>query len=94
MGDVPELDARVLELPYTDEDYRMLVFLPNSEEPNAVRDLDRKISRTPSTVVDRNLNYGRVIVEMPRFKQCTSATPSHPITVCFFMLIQFLLKQK
>ena len=94
MGDVPELDARVLELPYTDEDYRMLVFLPNSEEPNAVRDLDRKISRTPSTVVDRNLNYGRVIVEMPRFKQCTSVTPSHPITVCFFMLIQFLLKQK
>ena len=37
MGNVAELDARVLELPYTDEDYRMLVFLPNSVQPNAVR---------------------------------------------------------
>ena len=41
MGAVPELDASVLELPYADEDYRMLVFLPNDESPNAVRDLDR-----------------------------------------------------
>ena len=41
MGAVPELDASVLELPYADEDYRMLVFLPNDDSPNAVRDLDR-----------------------------------------------------
>ena len=41
MGAVPELDASVLELPYADEDYRMLVFLPNDDSPNAVRTLDR-----------------------------------------------------
>lgn len=68
MGTVPELDASILELPYTDEDYRMLVFLPNSDQPNAVRDLDSKLRTYNVDLVDPNLDYGRVIVEMPKFK--------------------------
>jgi len=68
MGNVPELDARVLELLYTDEDYRMLVFLPNSEQPNTVRDLDRRLRTYNVDSIDENLNYGRAIVEMPKFK--------------------------
>ena len=68
MGSVPELDASVLELPYADEDYRMLVFLPNDESPNAVRDLDRKLSGFDLNSVDRSLSRGPVNVEMPKFK--------------------------
>ena len=70
MGDVPELDASVLELPYADGDYRMLVFLPNDDSPNAVRDLDNAIyfSGFDLNSVDRSLSRGPVNVEMPKFK--------------------------
>ena len=68
MGNVPELKARVLELPYTDEDYRMLIFLPKSKQPNAIRDLDRRLRTYNMDSVDENLYYGRVIVKMPKFK--------------------------
>jgi len=68
MGAVPELDASVLELPYADEDYRMLVFLPNDDSPNAVRDLDRRLSGYDLNSIDRSLSRGPVNVEMPKFK--------------------------
>merc|ERR1719499_2049438 len=68
MGAVPELDASVLELPYADEDYRMLVFLPNDESPNAIRNLDRRLSGFDHNSVDRSLSRGPVNVEMPKFK--------------------------
>ena len=68
MGNVPELNARVLELPYIDEEYRMLVFLPKSRKPNAVRDLDSRLRIYNVNSVDENLQYGLVIVQMPKFK--------------------------
>ena len=68
MGNVPQLNARVLELPYTDEDYRMLIFLPKSRQPSAIRDLDSRLRTYNMNSIDENLNYGPVFVQMPKFK--------------------------
>ena len=68
MGEVAALDATALELPYADEDYRMLVFLPRSNASGAVRDLDAKLGSFDVNTVDGSLVRGRVLVEMPKFK--------------------------
>ena len=68
MGDVAALDATVLELPYADEDYRMLVFLPRSNASGAVRDLDARLGSFDVNAIDGSLVRGRVLVELPKFK--------------------------
>jgi serpin B len=69
IANIAELDASVLELPYEDENFRMLIFLPNREEDGAVMDLDSKLRGFDMKSINRKLVYGpQVRVQIPKFK--------------------------
>ncbi len=68
VANMPDLDAQVLELPYEDESFRMLIFLPNSEDAGALRDVERRLPRANLSAIDSRMDYGQTRVFLPRFK--------------------------
>jgi len=68
VADLPRLNARVLELPYEDEDFRMLIYL--ADDVDGVARLDRAAAnrRLDLTNIDDYLEQGTYRVSLPKFK--------------------------
>ncbi|XP_074031214.1 leukocyte elastase inhibitor isoform X7 [Leptinotarsa decemlineata] len=60
------LDAKVLELPYTNKDISMLIILPNDK--NGIAKLEEKLSQTDLTKITENMYRPEVMVSLPKFK--------------------------
>ena len=68
LAELPELGARALELPYEDEDFRMLVILPDEDGEEPLHRLDAALPSLDMASLDRRLQQARVDVQMPKFK--------------------------
>ncbi len=67
VGELPELRARVLELPYEDEDFVMLVFLPDDEGEDAIQRLDAALPSLDLARLERRMALDKYKVRMPKF---------------------------
>jgi serpin B len=65
-ADLPTLNAKVLELPYEDQSFRMLVFLPRGN--SSIAELDRNIKKLNIDQLDKELVGSEYFVQMPKFK--------------------------
>ena len=64
-ANLPEISSRILELPYTHPDLRMLVILPN--EGVDVRDVGKNLDRLDMATLNRRLAYGPTMIQLPAF---------------------------
>ncbi|CAH1183104.1 unnamed protein product [Phaedon cochleariae] len=60
------LNAKVLELQYTNKDLSMIIILPN--ERNGIADLEAKLANTDLSRITENMYRPEVIVALPKFK--------------------------
>ncbi|KAL1491105.1 hypothetical protein ABEB36_011750 [Hypothenemus hampei] len=74
----PELDAKVLELPYTNPDVSLVIILPNKR--NGIGELEKKLSGTDLTRITENMHKPEVILKLPKFKIETSIDLVDPLT--------------
>uniref|UniRef100_A0A6P7FAL4 Antichymotrypsin-2-like isoform X8 n=1 Tax=Diabrotica virgifera virgifera TaxID=50390 RepID=A0A6P7FAL4_DIAVI len=72
------LDAKVLELPYTNKDLSMIVILPNKR--NGINELELKLANTDLTKITENMFRPDVIVALPKFKIETTINLEEPLT--------------
>lgn len=65
-GELPELDATAVELPYQNSDLAMLIILPNKRD--GLRNLESKL--TPQNILDvsKQLQTTEVVVKLPKFR--------------------------
>ncbi|XP_018329662.1 antichymotrypsin-2 isoform X3 [Agrilus planipennis] len=61
-----DLDAKILELPYTNQDVSMLIILPNKKD--GINELQQKIVTKDLTSLSNNLRSIKVNVALPKFK--------------------------
>ncbi|XP_057668301.1 serine protease inhibitor 3/4-like isoform X4 [Diorhabda carinulata] len=71
------LDAKVLELPYTNRDLSMIVILPN--QIDGIDDLEAKLAKTDLTKITENMYRPDVIVALPKFKIETTIDLEEPL---------------
>ncbi|KAG5883832.1 hypothetical protein JTB14_033753 [Gonioctena quinquepunctata] len=60
------LDAKVLEMSYTNKDISMIIILPN--ERDGIKKLEEKLAQTDLTKITENMYMPEVIVSLPKFK--------------------------
>lgn len=72
------LDAKVLELPYTNKDVSMIIILPNQR--NGIVNLERKLADVDLTKITRNMYRPEVVVSLPRFKIETKMELTEPLS--------------
>ncbi|CAH1236757.1 unnamed protein product [Diabrotica balteata] len=72
------LDAKVLELPYTNKDLSMIVILPNKRD--GINELELKLANTDLTKITENMFRPDVIVALPKFKIETTIDLEAPLT--------------
>lgn len=60
------LDAKVLELPYSNKDISLIIILPNQR--NGIYELERKLVGYDINKITKNLYQPEVIVKLPKFK--------------------------
>lgn len=65
-GENEELDAKILELPYNNEDVSMLIVLPNQK--NGIKELEKKLQSVDISELAQNIYSREVIVSLPKFK--------------------------
>lgn len=65
-GDIPELNATAVELPYENSDMSMILIRPS--EKNGLADLENKLSSMSILELSSKMNSQDVDVMMPRFK--------------------------
>ncbi|CAH1369245.1 unnamed protein product, partial [Tenebrio molitor] len=61
-----ELQAQVIELPYTNEDLSMFIILPN--EKNGIGNLEKKLATMNLTDISKNMWSTEVNLALPKFK--------------------------
>ncbi|XP_066141296.1 serine protease inhibitor 3/4-like isoform X4 [Euwallacea fornicatus] len=71
------LDAKVLELPYSNSDVSLLVILPNKK--NGIADLEKKLAETDLTKITENMFKPEVVVKLPKFKIETTIDLNEPL---------------
>jgi len=71
------LDAKVLELPYSNRDVSLIVILPN--ERNGIKELERKLTETDLSKITENLYKTEVTVKLPKFKIETTVELNDPL---------------
>lgn len=65
---VPSLDAKVIEIPYSDRTTAMLIFLPNRKEGGqTLRTLAKDLSYIPISALLAHLEETEVFVSIPKF---------------------------
>lgn len=60
------LDAKILELPYENRNFSLVVVLPNQR--NGIRSLEEKLASTDLSTLTSNLHHVEVNVALPKFK--------------------------
>lgn len=65
-GENQDLDATILELPYTNKDLSFVVILPNAK--NGIKKLEEKLASTDLTTLTNQLYSTEVNVALPKFK--------------------------
>ncbi|KAH8415940.1 hypothetical protein KR222_004330, partial [Zaprionus bogoriensis] len=65
-GNLRNLDAVALELPYKDSNLSMIVVLPNSK--TGLPELEKKLRTTKLSEISQQLHKTEVIVQLPKFK--------------------------
>lgn len=60
------LDAKVLELPYSNKDVSMIIILPNKK--NGIAELEQKLASVDLTKITENMYRPEVKVSLPKFK--------------------------
>ncbi|XP_066247833.1 serine protease inhibitor 3/4-like isoform X5 [Euwallacea similis] len=71
------LDAKVLELPYSNSDVSLLVILPNKR--NGIANLEKKLAETDLTKITENMFKPEVVVKLPKFKIETTIDLKKPL---------------
>ena len=67
-AELAELGTSVLELPYEDEDFVMLVFLPDEEGEDALRALEAAMPTIDLPTLERRMHQGKFKVQLPKFE--------------------------
>ena len=71
------LDAKVLELPYSNQDVSLIVILPNKR--NGIAELEKKLADTDLTKITENMFKPEVVVKLPKFKIETTIELNEPL---------------
>ncbi|XP_030375428.1 serine protease inhibitor 42Dd-like [Scaptodrosophila lebanonensis] len=66
-GDLPDWDAKGVEIPYRTSNLSMLIILPNQRTEN-LRDLEKAIRTTDFRTVNNRFERAIVHIEMPQFR--------------------------
>lgn len=85
------LDAKVLEMPYTNKDVSMIIILPNKR--NGIVELEQKLANVDLTKITENMYRPDVIVSLPKFKIETTMELTEPlkeVSFYFFSILEFL----
>lgn len=72
------LDAKVLELPYSNPDISLIVILPNKKD--GIAELEKKLTETDLTSITHNMYKPEVIIKLPKFKIETTIELNDPLT--------------
>ncbi|CAG9854047.1 unnamed protein product [Phyllotreta striolata] len=72
------LDAKVLELPYTNKDLSMIVILPNKR--NGIDELEAKLANYDLSNITADMYKPEVIVALPKFKIEATIQLNDPLT--------------
>nr|AWD77173.1 serpin [Anatolica polita] len=73
-----DLDAKILQLPYTNEDLSMVIILPNKRD--GIKDLEKKLESFDLNNITEGLWNVEVNVALPRFKIETTIDLNDPLT--------------
>ncbi|CAH1108852.1 unnamed protein product [Psylliodes chrysocephalus] len=73
-----DLDAKLLELPYTNKDLSMIIILPNKR--NGIDELEAKLANTDLTKITEDMFRPEVIVSLPKFKIETTIDLNEPLS--------------
>ncbi|VEN46845.1 unnamed protein product [Callosobruchus maculatus] len=73
------LDAKVLELPYSNKDLSMIINLPNKR--NGIAELEKKLDNVDLSTIIKNMYQAEVSVSLPKFKIETSMDLKKPLIV-------------
>jgi len=77
-GEISTLDAKVIELPYQNSDWNMLVFLPNRDD--GLADLEQRLSgKDLSSLVATGLSSQKVEVHLPKFSVAFGVNLEEPL---------------
>ncbi|XP_030375183.1 leukocyte elastase inhibitor C-like [Scaptodrosophila lebanonensis] len=66
-GDLPELNAKGVEIPYKNSNISMLIILPE-ENDNNLRHMEQVLRTVDFRTLNNNFRRGNVHIEMPRFR--------------------------
>jgi len=62
------LDSQIVSIPYQDESFSMLLFLPNQEGPEAILNLSENLSQTDFNHLLREMEENNLRLSLPKFK--------------------------
>ncbi|KRG03977.1 uncharacterized protein Dmoj_GI19718, isoform B [Drosophila mojavensis] len=63
--ELPELDARAIELPFEDSDIKLLIMLPN--ETSSLLELEHRLSQVDLADLDQRMHLADVEITLPKF---------------------------
>ncbi|VEN59284.1 unnamed protein product [Callosobruchus maculatus] len=72
------LDAKVLELPYSNKDLSMIIILPNKR--NGIAELEKKLDNVDLSTITENMHKPEVRVSLPKFKIEATIDLNNPLT--------------
>nr|CAH7743259.1 unnamed protein product [Callosobruchus chinensis] len=72
------LDAKVLELPYSNKDLSMIIILPNKR--NGIADLEKKLATVDLSTITENMSKPEVTVSLPKFKIESTMNLNEPLS--------------
>ena len=62
------LDSQIVSIPYQDESFSMLLFLPNQEGPEAILNLSENLKQTDFNHLLREMEENNLRLSLPKFK--------------------------
>ena len=62
------LDSQIVSIPYQDESFSMLLFLPNQEGPEAILNLAENLTQTDFNHLLREMEENNLRLSLPKFK--------------------------
>lgn len=83
------LDAKVLEMPYTNKDVSMIVLLPNKRD--GIAELEQKLEGVDLTKITENMYKQEVIVSLPKFKIETTMQLNDPLKKVGILYIFYII---
>lgn len=88
-AELPELDAKVVELPYNNSDITMMLILPNAIE--GLEALETKLKNMDLNVISEKLNEKYIRVYLPKFRLEHEVDLKEPLMKVRFNILRFLL---